>query len=480
MMKPVCDIAGLACLLALSTPLRAQDAPAPATPPARAAASGVLADDVTTASAPEEMGEIDAASTEAVPDGQIDFSADSFEMDEGGNRSGSNTTHRATFAHELSRRFGSDGELVNNRTSARLEYSTFFRESFYARLDGKLNAYWSNDHKARGKSMETEVITSEAFLQYSRQGGATSLKVGVQKLIWGESEGGAITDEVSPRNFSELFFIPLEESRLGQGMVVFDYFSPVGDWSMFYVPTPRFNDYPERGTAYFVDAFGESAIVRDRRGGARDDEFGMRWRRTFGQSDVSVMAARLTENDYAYRLDGIAPDGRLLIARVPQRMTMLGSTFSFTRGKSLVKGEVALKSSRAFNDRSLGLVEKDVLDSAIGLTYSLGQNNTLGVEWVNSRILGWNRGISGVPENAASLVINANFLFHNDRLSVNWLTIWSEPYASYQSSLRSAYKWDDNLSFGIDLHYVDAPDRRSGLRPYRDEDQVVVRVQYQF
>lgn len=475
MMKPVRDIAGLACLMVLSGPLSAQDVPVPSPPAVQAGET----DDTDAGTEPVESDEQMPSET-PISDADVDFSADSFDMDAGEKDSGSGTTHRATFAHEASYRIADDGGLVNNRTSARLEYSSFFRESFYVRLDSKLNAYWGNDHRARGKSMQAEVITSEAFLQYSRQGGTTSLKAGVQKLIWGESEGGAITDEVSPRNFSELFLIPLEESRLGQGMVVFDYFSPVGDWSAFYVPTPRYNEYPERGTEYHVDPFGGQAIVRDVHGNARDDEFGMRWRRTFGQSDISLMAARLTENDHAYRLEGLSPTGALLVARLKQRMTMIGSTFSLTRGKSLVKGEVALKSSRAFNDAAFGLVEKDVLDSAIGVTYSLGQNNTVGVEWVNSRILGWNRGIAGVPENAASLVVNANVLFLHDRLSVNWLAIYTEPYHSHQSSIRTAYKWDDNLSFGLDLHYVDAPDRRSGLRPYRDKDQVVFRVQYQF
>lgn len=504
------DLLGLACLLALATPAHAQAWPVatslgssmPEAASQRSVAGdagveagGRMADEASQAVAMPEAAAADApviagaigdppASADAMPSSEDDeqdgeSAPDPFDIG-GDDEAIGSSTRRFTFAHEVSRRVGSDGGIVNSRSSARAEYATFFRDSFYARLDAKLNAFWASDHRARGRSAQTEVVTSEAFFQYSRQGGSTSLKIGAQKLIWGESEGGAITDEVSPRNFSELFLIPLEESRLGQGMVVFDYFSRAGDWSVFYVPTPRFNEYPERGTEYHLDPFGDTAIVRDARGGPRDDEFGMRWRRTFGQSDISLMAARLTDNDHAYRVDGFAPTGEWLVSRLKQRLTMIGSTFSLTRGKTLVKGEVALKSSRAFNDAAFGIVERDVVDSAIGLSYSLGQNNMIGVEWVNSRILGWHPGIVGVPENAASLVANATFMFMHDKLSINWLTIYSEPYTSYQSSLRSAYKWDDNLSFGLDLHYVDAPDRRSGLRAYRDKDQVVLRVQYQF
>lgn len=395
---------------------------------------------------------------------------------------GSSESKRFTLKHEVSLKASGAAEIVNHRSAFRVEYSKFFLGSFFMQLDAKLNSFWSADHRAESedKNALLETNTQEAFLQYSAEGGRTSIRAGVLRMIWGESEGGAITDEVSPRNFSELFFIPLEESRLGQGMINVDHFSAIGDWSFFYVPKPRFNKYSERGTEYFIDPLAGVAFVRDDPSGSSDDEFGMRWRKTFGQSDISVMAARLIDNDYVLRYDGTTAWGAPLVTRTRQRLTLAGMTFSHARGGYLFKGEVALKSPRGFNDAAFGVIEKDVLDTALGVTYSLGQSNTIGVEWVNSRVLGWDDRIVGVPQNSASLVINANLFFFNDTLSMNWLTFYSRPYTSYQSSLRTAYKWSDNLSIGMDLHFVDVPDRRNGLHIYRNQDQVVFRVQYQF
>ena len=395
---------------------------------------------------------------------------------------GSPESKRFTLTHEVSLKASGSAETVNHRSAIRIEYSKFFLDSFFMQFDAKLNTYWSTDHRAEAEDENAllETNTQEAFLQYSADGGQTSVRAGVMRLIWGESEGGAITDEVSPRNFSELFLIPLEESRLGQGMLNIDHFSTVGDWSFFYVPKPRFNKYPDRGTEYFIDPFAGVAFVRDDPSDGSDGEFGMRWKKTFGQSDISAMTARLIDNDYVLRFDGETAWGAPLITRVRQRFTLSGLTFSHARGGYLFKGELALKSPRGFNDAALGVIEKDVLDSAIGVTYSLGQSNTIGVEWVNSRILGWNDRIVSAPKNSASLVVNANLFFLNDTLSMNWLTFYSRPYTSYQSSLRTAYKWSDNLSVGLDLHFVDVPDRRGGLRAYRGQDQVVFRIQYQF
>jgi hypothetical protein len=386
---------------------------------------------------------------------------------------------RSSVGYELS--LGDDG-IVNSRGWFRLEYSKFFLESFYVRLDSKLNAFIGEDHRAEAEDRRVafESITPEAFVQYSRPGANTAFRAGVQKLIWGESEGGAITDEVTPRNLSELFFIPLEESRIGQPMLNVDTFVSSGEWSAFYVPDAKFNKYPKRGTAYYVDAFGDAVDLRDATGEGNTHEFGGRWKKTVGRSDVSFMAASLVDNDYAYRADGLSASGRPQVARFGQRFRMVGAAFNYVSGDYQFKGEVGYKSPRAFNDAGLRVIEKNVVDSAFGVTYSLGQSNTIGVELVNSHVVDWDRRIVGVPRNNASLVINANLFFWNETLSMNWLTIYSRPYTSLTSSLRTSYKWDDATTVSVDLHAIDVPDTDSGLFRFRDRDQIFFRIQRQF
>jgi hypothetical protein len=390
---------------------------------------------------------------------------------------------RVTLAHEISFAPKREPHLVNNRSWVRLEYSKYFMEHFYARLDSKVNAYWSNDHRAKAedKTVLFESITPEAYVQYSGAGGRTSLKLGQQVVIWGESEAGAITDEISPRNLSELFFIPLEESRLGQVIANLDYFSPYGDWSFIFVPRPKFNEYPEPGTAYFVDPFNGQADIRDDFSSYRHYyEYAMRWRKAFRGSDISFMGASLIDNDYVLRLDSVNEQGRLQISRLKQRFTMVGGTFNFARGKYLLKGEVAYKTPKAFNDAAFQVIEKNVLDSSLGLTFALRESNTIGFELVNRHIFDWTNEIIGVPQNTNSFVLNANFFFFNQKLAVNWLTIYNWPFVSFTSSLRTAYKWTDNLTVGIDAHLIEVPDQDSPLFVYRDDDQIFFRIQYQF
>lgn len=459
------QVACLVCCLVLSLPLRAQQAHAPAAPVPRAEPLTDIGQ-----LGPGPVGSIDLSG-----EASIDWS----DLSEKSKAPAGPRAARFTLGHEASVRAAGERDIISNRSSLRLEYSRFFLDSFFVQFDSKLNGFWNNDHRARAHDRRAEVHTQEAFLQYGASGGATSLKAGVQRLIWGESEGGAITDVVSPRNFREAFVIPLEEARVGQFMLNVDHFSTLGDWSFFYIPRPKFNKYPAKGTAYFIEPFDSNAEIRDEPPGKRH-EYGMRWKKTFGKSDISFMAASLLDNDYVYRADGIAGMDGMVISRTAQRFTMAGMTFNYAAGQFLVKGEVALKSPKAFNDARFQLVENDMVDSSLGVTYSMGQSNTVGVELVNSHVRNWSEQIVGPRRNTSSVVLNTNLFFLSETLSVNWLLIYNRPFTSYQSSIRTSYKWTDNLTFGVDIHAIDAPDRNSPLRPYRDMDQVAFKLHYAF
>lgn len=388
---------------------------------------------------------------------------------------------RVTLIHENSLSTTGAG-IVNNRSSVRLEYAKYFLGDFFLQFDSKLTAFWSNDHraKAQGASVVLESITPEAYLQYSQPDSNNSYKLGVQKMIWGESEGGAITDVVSPRNASELFLIPLEESRLGQFMVAADRFTEHGHWSAFFVPSPRFNRYPKKGTAYYRPFFPDDSVVRSDPDLRDRHEYGVRWKKVHDRSDFSLMAASLIENDYAYDVVGVDGGGRLLVDRFARRFGMVGATFNHVRGNFQFKGEIAYKSDKSFLDEALRSRSKAVVDSAFGVTYSLGGSRSLGMEWVNSHVVGWSDALAATPRNQGSLILNANFTFLSDLLTVNWLTIATRPNASLQSSVRASYQWRESTAFQLDLHVVGDTDRDAALRTYRDTDQVALRVKYQF
>ncbi len=378
---------------------------------------------------------------------------------------------RVSLTHETSFKFAEPKRVVNNRSSVRLEYSKPLASNLYFRLDTKFNLHWGNDHRAKAKDENPfrELVTREAYLQSSF--GETSVRVGHQILPWGVSEGGAITDEISPRNNAEFFFISLEESRVGQMMLTMDHFGASGQWSAFFVPRPGYNKYPDIGSEYDIPGAFEKDAPDDDWGNAATYEFGARWKRSFGKSDFSLMAARLIDNDYLVR---------------QQRFQMYGMTANIAIDNLLLRAEVALKQPRAFFANSadgsgVTIVESDQFDSSFGFDYSPGGRQlTYSAELIWSRLLDWEGDILGREQNEYSLVGSVSNRFLNDELTLSWLTIYVRPYTSFQHKFLSSYLIDDNSIVYFEVFYPDERDSRSGTWPYRDQKQFVLRYQYQF
>lgn len=378
---------------------------------------------------------------------------------------------RISLKHETSYKFASPKRVVNNRSSVRLEYSKPLTSNLFLRLDTKLNLHWGNDHRAKAKDENPfrELVTREAYLQSSF--GNTSFRLGYQILPWGVSEGGAITDEVSPRNSAEFFFISLEESRVGQPMLAMDHFGDSGQWTAFLVPRPGYNKYPDRGSEYDIPGAFDRNAPDDDWGNAGTYEFGARWKRSFGKSDISLIAARLIDNDYLVR---------------QQRFQMYGLTANIAIDNLLLRAEAALKQPRAFfalpaGGTDLSIVESDQFDSSFGFDYSPGGralSYSAEVTW--SRLLDWRDSIVGREQNEYSLVGSVSNRFFNDDLTLSWLTIYTRPYTSFQHKFLSSYLIDDNSTVYFELFYPDERDERSGTWPYRDQKQFVIRYQYQF
>lgn len=399
---------------------------------------------------------------------------------------------RFNLGHEISYKFEDIKKIVNNRTSFRLEYSKYFLDVFYLQFDYKITSFWNNDHRKEAEENDAilenifddrvllEQNTKEAFLQVSLKN--TSIKAGKQILIWGESDVGAITDVISPRDYSEAFFISLDESRIGQLMITLDQFTDYGTWSLFWVPDPDFNEYPKKGTAYYYDPLQGNAVYRSQDIDGIDYEYGGRWKKIFGKSDISVMAASLIDNDYDYRIDGIADEsGKMLISEIKQRYSMFGVTFNYARGNFLYKGEVAYNSPKSYSDANYQIINRDQIDSSLALEYSPGGGfYTLSLEFVNNYVVDWVDQIRNAPENTNSIVLGWRRNFLNDDLSLDWMTIYSEPQISYLHSLRTSYKWNDNVISYLNLHCPVVKDRESAYWNYRDQKQIVFKTEIHF
>lgn len=382
---------------------------------------------------------------------------------------------RFTLKHENSYKTKEPSQTVNNRSSIRLEYSKFFGTYFYLQLDTKINAFLESDHRAKAeeKNILYESSTKEAYLQSSFEN--TSLKFGLQVVIWGEADGAAVTDVVAPRDQSELFFISLEESRISQPMLVIDQFLEIGDWTLFYIPSAGYTKMPEKGTQYDLGFFDNFSIEADEDLEKNSDEGGIRWKKTFGKSDLALMAASLIENNYQYKMNASG-----ILIKTKNRYQMLGLTFNYGKGAFLYKGEIAQKSKKVFNNTQYELIEKDVFDAAFSAEYSSSGGYTLLFSLINQRIVGWEAELTGTDEDSGSYTISWSDNYLNEDLSASVMASLNYPNDEKTVTLNVDYKYYDDLKFEVSFLKLEIKNEESQLWEYRDEERLTFKAQYQF
>lgn len=391
---------------------------------------------------------------------------------------------RLALKYEVAYKVTKPAEIKNNRFSFRLEYSKFFFNKITLQLDTKISTFLKDDHRARmatfwindyPKKVEIsfEGRTREAYLQTSFH--ETSIKVGIQSLAWGESDFAAVTDEISPMDYREPLTLNIDELRIGQPMLTVDQYSPFGDWSGFFIPYSGFNKHPKKGDGYYYDPFNGSIEYRKEKQDKIFFEYGIRWKKTFGKSDISIMAASLINNEYALRM--VTPS---LITQSKLRYSMAGMTFNYAMNNFLLRGEVAMKSPKAYNDTSFQVVKKNAFDASLGVDYSPNSTFTLTMEAVNYHVVNWNDKIQGVPEDNYMILFVLGKLLMNNDLSVNLVTMYNGPNTSFFNMLSTSFNWNDHLTLFFDVLIPVSDNISSGLYIYRDQKQASFKIQYQF
>lgn len=383
---------------------------------------------------------------------------------------------RFSLSHEYSYKTKAPTGTINNRSSIRLEYSKFFATYYSLVFDGKINFFHQQDHlaKVEDKSGVIDSNIRDAYLQVSVKN--TSIKIGSQILVWGEADGGIVTDVISPRDSSELFFISLDESRIAQTMIVVDQYSEIGTWQVFVNPNPKSNKVPEKGSEYDLGNSIESMFKVTEESNESKWEFGFRWKQTFGNSDLALMYASLLENQQSYEAEDVAGS----LKKHSPRYRMGGVAFNYSSGNFLWKGEIAGKQGKSFSDRLMNRLEKDVIDTAFELEYSSGGAYALTLSTANSRVLDWDDAIQGVREQNGNVAISWQKNYLNDDLSLSLAANYQIEDKTRTYTSNNSYTVNDHLKTELNLLWLDVEDDESLLWAFRDQNRVTAKVLYQF
>ena len=147
--------------------------------------------------------------------------------------------------------FPREADMENNRLGINVRYQNAFAPGWLLQASGQIRSYWKDDYEyeANGDQIDMDYRVNELFLQRSFD--QHSIKFGRQTVVWGETVGNSVLDVINHFEFRDLSIIDIEDARLNQWMVVWDYFGDSGQFSTFVNLYPEFNPAPVRGSPFF-------------------------------------------------------------------------------------------------------------------------------------------------------------------------------------------------------------------------------------
>ena len=290
-----------------------------------------------------------------------------------------------------------EAELETNRLGANIRYQNAFAPGWLLQASGQIRSYWKGDYEyeAAGDKIDTEYRVNELFLQ--RSFGQHSLKFGRQTVVWGETVGNSVLDVINTTEFRDFNIIDIEDARLNQMMLVWDYFGEDSNFSSFVNLYPEFNPAAVRGSPFFFEP--EFNLTDYDRGSSMLIEAGTQWRKSFQGSDISIMAAYLYENQLRYE-----DPTNLMGDAVAETNDFFLLGFSANRaiGKLLLNFDLAyshdvLADSFSFpGTASLANpvnLKKDQIGTSLGFEYAISNEQSISLGMQAQMLLDENEGL---------------------------------------------------------------------------------------
>ncbi len=305
------------------------------------------------------------------------------------------------------------------------------------------------------------------------------LKVGQQLFAWGESEGLAITDVLSPSDQREPGQAELKNLRetipaLSAIFAVNDNLK-INTVFTYNAGTHRYADAGDPFDFFAAQrAHGFSPHISTP---LKDWEYAIRMQWQLNGSDIHLVSARV--NDNTLSVNAINPNTGL-IELAQKRITVHGISANRVSGHWLWKGEMALwQNVRSSLDKGINWLNQDQYRAMIGLEYSGIADLALAAE-INSIYSSPPATSNNQEKMDIGYVVRAQKDSFNNRVNNQ---LWIIQFANFDGQILrwdSTYDWDDHLRLGLTLVSYNVNNSQSVIYPFRYHDSINGSVTYQF
>lgn len=363
------------------------------------------------------------------------------------------------------------GDLVSSRSRARVETDIQSDEagafvSFNAVQNGIVES-------------ENGFNLNEAYLNYYSD--YIELSAGKQIIIWGAADGVAVTDIVSPKDYSESLARDFDDMRIGVDSIRLRYLGDQFNIEAVMIPvfTPAVVPYAgadsdeQNPWAYDLEGFVlDDAELPDP--SIQNSEYGIRaiMRNSVFDAGLSCL---YTWNDMG--LLRINEEGNLY--QKYYRMLMVGSEFSMPLGEVILRSEFAMyhDQSYAVDDIMASPVKKNSANALAGLDYTPGDGWSLSTQLYNVTIVDYSNNLDS-DEYSTYHTLSVSKKFFRETLSVSTMVFYGYVHGDFYNRSYAEYALTDDLFLtgGIDVFGGDG----GSFGAYDDNSQVFGKVKYGF
>ena len=342
-------------------------------------------------------------------------------------------------------------------------------------------------------AMHNNVITSntgielrEAYMDYQAE--KWDLRVGRQIIIWGKADGLAITDIISPKDYTEFLARDFDDIRLPvdalRGRLLFDRANIEFLWLPVFKPailppsgTPWIfqRSFPDKVRTEFDDPIEPDLSLKN-------SELAGKVSFYLSGIDFAISAFYTWDDLPAAHRTTTSEDDSTLVHYHPEhhRLTFVGAEFSMPRGDFVLRGESAFYKGRYFEPEDVcseKMFKRNVLNWMIGLDWTPGSDWMLIAQFADDFILDYDQVIKDDKHTMLATLHISKKLFRQT-LELSTMSYFGINEKDYFVRTNIDYALTDELHLllGCDLFFGD----EGMMGQYDDNDEVWMKAKYSF
>lgn len=305
--------------------------------------------------------------------------------------------------------------------------------------------------------------------------GKQTFKIGKKIVVWGKADALVVTDVLTPKDLSLLFFTDIEKARIGQFLLEWDLYLEKIEMNVYVIPYPLYNKSPEQGHPYGLP---KALTLKNRAAFSKskqDPELALRINRQWEWGSTAFLLASLHNRDPLMIMENL-----FTYKETHRRYFFTGLTSNIAFKNFLLKAEIAYEKDKPLQAQT-NIVKKDFLSSMIGFDYNHTQRGNWVLEYSVTGPLQQEDSLT--QKDWQHLVLfswSKNFL-HED-LNLNLGLTFYDDLKNTLFSLNTRYHFNDSWQSSLSFTMIDFKRPLSTLpfSNFNQFDRVDLSLKYSF